>query len=390
MQRRFTSRDIGDQVVVITGASSGIGLATARLAAERGARVVMAARSADALDAAAERIRRAGGSAVWVEADVADAEQVDRIAERAIAAFGRIDTWVNAAAVPLYGQLDAVPLADMRRQFDVNYFGTVHGSLVALRHMERAGGTIINIGSVLSETAVPLQGAYTATKFAVKAFTDTLRQELLARGAPVHVTLVKPPSVDTPFFDHARSHMELVPRAMPPVYAPELVAETILACAVKPVRDVYVGGAAKVMSSMARLAPRLTDRVLAMGAFAPQQRDEPTSAGRPDNLYAPSADAGRVHGEWPGRVRRHSAWTRAELDPLPTIAVIGGIAAATALLVAVAGELRRPAPERFRAIRRGWAGTRRRLGAPSRTGDDPHDHDDAFGHDDAELPAFTL
>lgn len=342
MQRRFSPRDIGDQVVVITGASSGIGLATARLAAERGARVVMAARSADALDAAAERIRRAGGSAVWIEADVAEADQVERIAARAIDAFGRIDTWVNAAAVPLFGQVDAVPLADMRRQFDVNYFGTVQGSLVALRHMERAGGTIINIGSVLSETTVPLQGAYTATKFAVKAFTDTLRQELMARGAPVHVTLVKPPSVDTPFFDHARSHMELVPRAMPPVYAPELVAETILACAVKPVRDVYVGGAAKMMSAMSKVAPRLTDRMLASGAFAVQQRDEPTSAGRPDNLYEPSFDAGRVHGEWPGRVRRHSAWTRAELHPLPALAIVGGVAAATMLLASVVGNRRRP------------------------------------------------
>lgn len=384
MSRRFTPRPLGEQVIVITGASSGIGLATARLAAERGARVVMVARSAQALDAAATRLRARGASATWIEADVADMGDVARAGDRAIETFGRIDTWINAAAVPLYGELDEIPVPDARRQFDVNYFGTVHGSLVALRHLQREGGTLINIGSVLSETAVPLQGHYAASKFAVKAFTDTLRQELLARKAPVHVTLVKPPSVDTPFFDHAKSHMRLVPRAMPPVFAPELVAETILACATKEVRDVYVGGAAKVMASMAKLAPGLTDRFMARGAIAAQQRDEPVSAGRPDNLHAPSPDAGHVRGEWAGRVWRHSPYTSATLAPARTAAIVGGVAAVAALAWAIAARPRRPAPAPDAG---GWWEELDGRDAPRLAGRDGGDT--PYADADDALPLFT-
>jgi hypothetical protein len=206
--------------------------------------------------------------------------------------------------------------------------------------MRAQGGTIINLGSVLSETAVPLQGNYAATKFAVKAFTDTLRMELRLHDVPVRVSLVKPASIDTPFFDHARSYTGRVARAMPPVYAPELVAETILACAVKPVREVFVGGAAKAMAVMGRVAPALADRLMGPVAMKAQQRDEPSTSGRADNLYTPSADAGRVHGEWAGRVRRRSPWTAASLDPATTWAIVGGVAAATLLAASAIGRAR--------------------------------------------------
>jgi NAD(P)-dependent dehydrogenase (short-subunit alcohol dehydrogenase family) len=196
-------KPIDEQVLVITGASSGIGLVTAKQAARHGARVVLAARNESALTEAVEDIRRSGGRATYVVADVADLQQVERVADVAIREFGRIDSWVNNAAVSMYGRTMDLAIEDMRRQMDVNYWGQVYGSRVAVTRLRDRGGALINVGSALCDRAIPLQGNYCAAKHALKAFTDALRMELEQEGVPISVTLVKPASVDTPFFEKA-------------------------------------------------------------------------------------------------------------------------------------------------------------------------------------------
>lgn len=318
-------RKIDDQVVVITGASSGIGLVTAKLAARRGARLVLAARNDRDLRRAVSAIEEEGGRAIRVPADVAEPGDVQRIADEALRAFGRVDTWVNGAAVALYGRVTEVPLEDMRRLFDVNFWGVVHGCTVAVRLLRAEGGAIVNIGSVMSDRVVPLQGGYAAAKHAVKGYTDVLRMELEADGAPISVSLVKPASIDTPFFRKARSYLGVVPRPLPPVYAPELVAEAILECAQRPIRDVYVGGAAKAIAAAGEIAPRLTDVVMERTTIEPQRTDEPRNGG-PDNLYRPLEDDGGERGS-PGRehVRRTSAYTSAALHPRTTLLGAAGL-----------------------------------------------------------------
>src|SRR5919109_776658 len=224
-------KPINEQVVVITGASSGIGLVTAKNAAHRGASVVLAARNENDLRAAVEQIRSEGGRAVWHVADVADHHQVEGIGAAALHEFGRIDTWVNNAAVAMYGRITEVSLNDMRRQFDVNYWGQVHGCLTAVPYLRKQGGALINIASALADRAIPLQGNYCAAKHALKAFTDALRMELEEAGAPISVTLVKPGSIDTPFFEKAKTVFDVEPQPVPPVFAPEIVADVILHCA---------------------------------------------------------------------------------------------------------------------------------------------------------------
>ena len=246
---RFTLKPLDEQVMVITGASSGIGLVTAKHAARRGACVVLAARNENDLHHATQAIRRSGGRAVYAVADVADPAQVDAIADTAIREFGRIDTWVNNAAVSMYGRIMDLPIEDMRRQMDVNYWGQVYGSRTAVRHLRPTGGALINVGSALSDRAIPLQGGYCAAKHALKAFTDALRMELEEQGLPIAVTLVKPASIDTPFFEKARTYLGVEPQPVPPVYAPEVVSEVILHAAEHPLRELIAGGSGAKLSA---------------------------------------------------------------------------------------------------------------------------------------------
>jgi short-subunit dehydrogenase len=323
-------KPLRDQVIVITGASSGIGLVTARQAAEQGARVVLAARNETALRSAVEAIRQTGGRASYVVTDVADAQQVERLAAAAVREFGRIDTWVNNAAVSMYGRIVDLPIEDMRRQMDVNYWGQVYGSRAAVAEMSRSGGALVNVGSALSDRAIPLQGNYCAAKHALKAFTDALRMELEEAQVPISVTLVKPASIDTPFFEKARTNLGVEPQPVPPVYAPEVVAEVILHAAQEPLRELIAGGSGAKLSA-ARFAPRMADRYMERWTFDSQSTDIPVR-GRADNLYHPVADDGEERGRnWKGHTRETSLYTRAFLHPGAAAAMLGVVGAALAI-----------------------------------------------------------
>jgi len=329
---KVTLKPLRDQVIVITGASSGIGLATARRAARQGAKLVLAARNGEALAEIVREIAAEGGEAIDVVADVGRREEVQRIADESVRRFGGFDTWVNDAAVAIYGRIEQVTEDDARRLFDTNFWGVVHGSLVACEVLKGRGGALINVGSVLSDVAIPLQGLYAASKHAVKGFTDSLRMELEAEGAPVSVTLIKPGSIDTPYPHHARNYMDKEPKLPPPVYAPELVADAILHAAQKPVRDVFVGGSGRVMSALGKNAPRTYDRIGERMFFASQKSDEPPREPT-GSLFRPGLD-GDIRGDYPGRVNESSLYTRAALNPLVTGAAIAAGVAVIAWLIA--------------------------------------------------------
>jgi NAD(P)-dependent dehydrogenase (short-subunit alcohol dehydrogenase family) len=341
-----------EQVMIITGASSGIGLVTARHAAAAGARVVLTARNARALERAVQDIRHAGGRAVHVAGDVADPRHVDAIADAALGEFGRIDTWVNNAAVSMYGRIMQLAIEDMRRQMDVNYWGQVHGSRAAVRHMRERGGALINVASALSDRAIPLQANYCAAKHAIKAFTDALRMELEEEGVPISVTLVKPASIDTPFFEKAKTYLGVEPQPVPPVYAPEVVCEVILHAAQHPLRELIAGGSGAKLSA-SRFAPRLADLYMERWTFDSQRTNTPVN-GRPDNLYGPVEDDGGERGRnWSGHTRRSSLYTSALLHPraaaAAALALVAGLAVARA---ATRGSTRDEAPHRTNEVSR--------------------------------------
>jgi NAD(P)-dependent dehydrogenase (short-subunit alcohol dehydrogenase family) len=326
---RLRLRPLERQVIVITGATSGIGLATARAAAARGAHVVIAARNTPALIALTQELAGSGAEVLEVTADVSDPVDVKKIADAAIERFGRIDTWVNNAAVAIYGKLTEVPIEDQRRLFDIDFWGVVYGSLAAVEHL-REGGALINVGSVLSDRAIPIQGTYSAAKHAVKGFTDALRMELEKDGLPISVTLIKPASIDTPYLAHAQSYLDEHPNAAPPVYAPDHVAKAILFAAEHPVRDLFVGGAAKLLSWTGARAPRLLDRLMGVAMFRLQRTTE-LPVRTTGTLYAPGRDLDE-RGPYQGRVFERSAYSALTRHPwLKAAAAVASIAAVAAV-----------------------------------------------------------
>ena len=327
---RVRLKRVNEQVIVITGGSSGIGLATAQLAAHMGARVLLTSRDAVDLEHAVEQIRANGGAATFVTADVADLDAMKRVAAAAVREFGTIDTWINNAGVSIYGRLEDVGLMDARRLFETNYWGVVHGTLAALPHLRARGGALINVGSVLSDTGYPLQGHYTASKHAVKGLTDSLRLELESEGAPVAITLIQPAAIDTPYPEHAKSYLGVAPTHQPPVYAPEVVARAILRSAEHPERNVLVGGGAKVFDTVERFMPRMGDRFKEATALEGQRTNKPIREG--DTLFGPRPGDARVHGHYQGHVMRSSAYTRARLYRGQTLLGLAIAGAAVALL----------------------------------------------------------
>ncbi|MBF3699208.1 SDR family oxidoreductase [Burkholderia pseudomallei] len=338
---KCTLKPIGEQTIVITGATSGIGLVTARKAAKKGAKLVLVARNDTALEALCEEIRQHGGLAVAVAADVSRYEDVQRAAAKAVETFGGFDTWINNAGVTIFGSALSVPLDDQRRLFDTNYWGVVHGSLVASEHFRRTsdfrGGAIINMGSEASDAPVPLQSAYAASKHAIKGFTDSLRIELEADNVPVSVTLVKPAAVDTMFVMHAKNYMNVEAKLPPPIYDPDIVADAILFAAEHARRTLFVGGAAKLASSGAYHAPRLFDR-LATSLFSRGQRTMRPARPRDDNaLYEPTRPLHEREG-MDGVVLRSCAYNTVMQRPR----VAGALAlTAAALVVAALARARR-------------------------------------------------
>lgn len=286
-------KPLDQQVIVITGASSGIGLATTVAAAQKGARLVLASRSKQTLDDIARRLGAQGAQVITVEADVGDQQQVEAIANAAIAKFGRIDTWINNAGVSVYGRLDEVSVEDSRRMFDTNYWGVVYGSLAALPHLRSHGGALINLGSEASEATIPLQVMYSASKHAVKAFTDGLRMELEVDRAPVSITLIQPTAVDTPYPEHAGNYLDQEPKLPMPMIEPEKVAAAILDAATSHTKDIRVGVMSKLNTTLAKLAPPIAE-AMAKRQMGRQQRQEAPHA-REGTLYR-AGESGRIYG----------------------------------------------------------------------------------------------
>jgi NAD(P)-dependent dehydrogenase (short-subunit alcohol dehydrogenase family) len=282
-------KSIEEQVVVLMGASSGIGRETALRFARKGAKVVVSARGEEGLDSLVEEIQAEGGEAISVPADTSKFEQVKAVADRAVQEYGRLDTWVHLAAVGLFATFEQTTPEEFERVIDVNLMGQVYGAMAALPHIKREGrGALIHISSVEAKRSFPFHSAYGASKHGIDGFLEALRVELKHDGWPIGVTQVMPGTINTPFFDKGRSKIGVKPVGIPPIYEPETVANIILYAAQNPARDLVSGGAALALILNQRLSPRMLDAVLATRAgFNPQKTEEPRSEDEPDNLYAP-------------------------------------------------------------------------------------------------------
>lgn len=320
---KLNLKKISEQTIVITGATSGIGLTTARMAAEKGAKLVLVARNAEALRELSDELSADGARVIFAAADVADESALRAAAEIAKANFGGFDTWINNAGGSVYGRIMDVPNKDLRQLFETNVWGVVNGSKIAVEHLREKGGTLINLGSEVSDAPVPLQGMYSASKHAVKGFTDALRMELEADGLPISVTLIKPTAINTPFTDNAKNYLPYEPQLPQPLYAPELVAEAILYCAENPTRDFFVGETAAAHSSMAKNAPRLFDKINESMIDSMQNSGEPAQANRPDGLYGTNSDL-RERGAPERFTMETSVYQKAKMHPYLTGALAIG------------------------------------------------------------------
>jgi NAD(P)-dependent dehydrogenase (short-subunit alcohol dehydrogenase family) len=330
---RHKLRPLSEQVVVITGASSGIGLVTAREAAARGAAVVVAARDTAAIESLAEEIRGSGGRALAVTTDVGREQDVARLAEATVSAFGRFDTWVNNAGVSIFGMVDEVSTEDMHRMFATNYWGVVYGSRAALAHYRGRtdyAGSIINTGSVFGDRATPVQSTYASSKHAVHGWTDAMRMDMEAQKVPVSVTLLHPGRIDTPYNEHAQSYLDQQPAHRGRIYPPEAVAEAILHAAEHSVRDLFIGGQVKIAVTSAALAPRLADLVMERYMFWSQRADRPSRPRSESGLHHPGRMALHARGTHQGHLRARSYYLKAEKHPALTAAALALVAVGVA------------------------------------------------------------
>jgi NAD(P)-dependent dehydrogenase (short-subunit alcohol dehydrogenase family) len=282
----------------------------------------LAARNEEVLASTVRELEEFGVRAIYVVTDVSKRDDVERLAQSAIEHFGGFDTWVNNAGQGLWGRLEEVTDEDHRRLFDINFWGVVYGSTTALRHLKKQGGALINLGSVASDFAFPIQGMYSTTKHAIKGFTDALRRELNDEGAPVSVTLIQPAAIGTPFALHAKNYTENEANLPPPIYAPEDVARTILLAAEQPRRALHIGGAGKLMGIFSRLTPGLVDRTSSF-MIKSQLKPEP-KRNRQDSLWQAGQD-GQVRGDQ--SFIRRSGYTAAIVNPLASLAVVGAVGA---------------------------------------------------------------
>ena len=319
------------QVVAITGASSGIGRAIARAFGSAGAKVGLIARGIDGLNAAAAEIRSAGGEALVLPCDVSNAEQVEKAAQALMSAYGRIDVWINDAMVSVFSPALEMTPDEFRRVMEVNYLGTVHGTLAALRFMQHAGeGVIIQIGSALVYRSIPLQSAYCASKAAIRGFTDSLRCELIHGRSRVKLCMLQLPAVNTPQFDVVRTRLPRHPQPVPPIFQPEMIARAALHLARHPRREMWVGWPAAKAIFAQKFIGGLLDKYLARFGWESQmdqRRIDPRA--RHDNLFQPLPGDRGAHGDFDARAKPSSALLWARLHGGKVAAL--GTAAAAAL-----------------------------------------------------------
>ncbi|MBX6342971.1 MAG: SDR family oxidoreductase [Thermomicrobiaceae bacterium] len=324
-------------VVVVTGASAGVGRATVRAFARRGARIGLLARGVDGLEGAKRDVERLGGQGLVLPTDVADPDQVEAAAEAVERAFGPIDIWVNNAMVTVFSPIKEMTPADFKRVTEVTYLGYVYGTLAALKRMlPRDRGVIVQVGSALAYRGIPLQAAYCAAKHAIQGFHDSLRTELLHDGSNVKVTMVQMPALNTPQFDWAKSRLPRKEQPVPPIFQPEVAAEAILWAAEHAPREMSVGWPTVEAIYGNMLAPWYADRYLARTGYESQMTDEPRDPNAPNNLYEPVPGDHGAHGRFDDRARPSSSqlWARTHAGLLGLLGA--GIAALAAGGVALA------------------------------------------------------
>jgi short-subunit dehydrogenase len=322
------------RTVVVTGASAGVGRATAKAFGAKGYRVALIARGEAGLAAAAREVRAAGGTALVLPLDVADADAVEAAAARVELELGPIDVWVNCAMTAVLAFVHETSADEFRRVTEVNYLGFVHGTLAALARMRpRDRGVIVQVGSALAYRAIPLQATYCATKFAIRGFTDSLRTELLHEGSGVRLTMVQLPGLNTPQFTWVRTTLRRHPQPVPPVFQPEVAADAIVWAAEHPRRELWVGANTAAIIAANHVVPRIADRYLARTNVDAQQADWPIDPERPDYLYAPldgpSGDRG-PHGPFGDQAKRRSVQLALTKRRGPLLAALAGGAAGAA------------------------------------------------------------
>jgi NAD(P)-dependent dehydrogenase (short-subunit alcohol dehydrogenase family) len=302
------------EVVVITGGSAGVGRAVAQRFARRGARIGLLARGRERLDAAATEIEKSGGTALPIQADVADADAVEAAAEQVERELGSIDVWINNAMATIFAPLHEIQPDEYRRATETTYLGAVWGTMAALRRMRpRNRGTIVFVGSALAYRGIPLQAPYCGAKHAMKGFFESLRTELLHEHSRIRVTMVQLPAHNTPQFSWGRTRLPRHPQPVPPIFEPEVAAEAIEYAALHAPRQLFVGWPTLKAIAGNAIAPQLVDRYLARTGYDAQQTDQPVNGDRPDNLFAPAPGDFAAHGVFDRESKRSSALLRARL-----------------------------------------------------------------------------
>jgi NAD(P)-dependent dehydrogenase (short-subunit alcohol dehydrogenase family) len=306
-------KPLSEQVVVVAGASTGIGRAAARTLAERGAKVVVSARNGEALAAGVREIEERGSEGLAVVADATSAVDAESVCARAVERFGRIDTFVNSVMVTVYAEVDQLDVDELRRVMDVNFLGRVHTYKAALPHLRKSRGTYVDVNSGLAYRGIPLQAAYCASKAAARVFFESARVELEKHEVPVDLCLILPGGINTPQFDRGRQKVGKQPQPVPPIYQPEVVAEAVARCCERPERELPVTWAAQKLLWGQKLSPRAGDLMLRRIGWDEQTTGEPKPVDSPDNLWETVEGDPGAHGRFDDVARTSSAWTRARL-----------------------------------------------------------------------------